>query len=139
VSQGLDLIWYGDSISEAFRGTGAGRPCPSRDAQEVWRTHYASKYRNAVFACAWDKTNHLLWRLQHGEAPEVGRRPNRDRMSYIGCQIGPNVSYCAWDKTNYLLWRLQQGGGAGGRQTDFQGAMLVFASMAQNPRVRSTS
>ena len=49
--QGVDLLFYGDSITETWRGTDMGRPC-SRCAgvPDVFRKHFASKYESEVLA-----------------------------------------------------------------------------------------
>jgi hypothetical protein len=67
--QGLDLIWFGDSISEHFLGTDTGVPSP-KTTVPVWEQHY-SKYRSACFSLAHDRTVGLLWRVINGEAPEA--------------------------------------------------------------------
>jgi hypothetical protein len=69
VSQGLDLIWYGDSVSEHFLGTDTGVPTP-KTTVVVWEQHY-SKYRSACFSLSHDRSPGLLWRVINGEAPEA--------------------------------------------------------------------
>ena len=56
VKQGkVDLVFLGDSITEAWDGPGA----------ELWKTRYAT--RNAVnLGISGDQTEHLLWRLRNG-------------------------------------------------------------------------
>jgi hypothetical protein len=72
LSQGYDMIWYGDSISEAFRGTEDGGQLEGLVAiKAVWEKHYGSKYKAAVMACAHDRTTNLLWRLLNGESPQA--------------------------------------------------------------------
>jgi hypothetical protein len=68
-SQGLDLIWYGDSISEHFLGTDTGDPTEKSTAA-AWEKHYG-KYRSACFSLAHDGTPGVLWRVINGEAPEA--------------------------------------------------------------------
>jgi lysophospholipase L1-like esterase len=53
---GIDLVFMGDSITDAWRTTG----------KAVWDTYYLP--RNAVnFGISGDRTQHLLWRIQEGE------------------------------------------------------------------------
>ena len=50
--QGLDLVFYGDSITEAFRGTLMGVPYDKfRDVPEVFAKHYG-RLRAHVFSVA---------------------------------------------------------------------------------------
>jgi beta-glucosidase len=57
VAQGnVDLIYVGDSITHGFENTG----------KAVWDTYYAP--RHAVnMGFSGDQTQHVLWRLEHGE------------------------------------------------------------------------
>jgi beta-glucosidase len=56
VKQGnVDLIFIGDSITQAWEGAG----------KEVWKKYYGG--RNAVnLGIGGDRTQHVLWRLDHG-------------------------------------------------------------------------
>ena len=60
----IDLLFLGDSITAAWATTGAA----------VWQRHYGA-LRAAYFGIGGDQTEHVLWRVQHGElegiAPEV--------------------------------------------------------------------
>ena len=50
----FDLLMVGDSITQNFEGVGAA----------VWKEHFAP--RGALnLGCGGDRTNHVLWRLQH--------------------------------------------------------------------------
>jgi lysophospholipase L1-like esterase len=53
---GVDVLFIGDSITDAWRGTG----------KDVWMERYAP-LRAANFGIGGDRTEHLLWRLQNGE------------------------------------------------------------------------
>jgi hypothetical protein len=49
------VIFIGDSITQGWEGSG----------KEVWSTYYAK--RNAVnLGISGDRTQHVLWRLDHG-------------------------------------------------------------------------
>ena len=56
VKQGnVDLIFIGDSITQGWEGAG----------KDVWQQYYAK--RNAVnLGIGGDRTQHVLWRLDHG-------------------------------------------------------------------------
>ena len=49
--QRLDLLFYGDSILETFRGTSRGGPCARCiGGPEVFQQHFSSKYNSTVLA-----------------------------------------------------------------------------------------
>ena len=52
----VDLIFDGDSITDFWEGKG----------KEVWERNYA-KLNPADFGISGDRTEHLLWRLDHGQ------------------------------------------------------------------------
>jgi lysophospholipase L1-like esterase len=60
----IDLLFLGDSITDGWREAGAN----------VWDTYYVPRHA-ANFGISGDQTQHLLWRIQHGEleglAPKV--------------------------------------------------------------------
>jgi lysophospholipase L1-like esterase len=53
---GLDIVFLGDYIVERWRDTGLS----------VWNKHYASR-RAVSFGIDGDRTQHVLWRMDHGE------------------------------------------------------------------------
>jgi len=59
-----ELVFIGDSITEYWEGAG----------REIWQRHYA-KFHALNLGFAGDRTENVLWRLQHGEidglAPKV--------------------------------------------------------------------
>lgn len=59
---GVDLAFLGDSITHSWEGPG----------QRVWDHYYANR-RAADFGFSGDRTEHVLWRLAHGEL--VGLSP----------------------------------------------------------------
>jgi beta-glucosidase len=55
-AQTIKIIFYGDSITEGWKGSG----------QEVWKEYYST--RNAVnYGIGGDLTQHLIWRINNGE------------------------------------------------------------------------
>lgn len=82
--QGLDIVVYGDSIMEAFRGTMLGQPLETYDGNKaIWQRLMGGR-RAAVLAIAGDQPVHLLWRLANGEGP-AGLNPKQ-----ITVMIGTN-------------------------------------------------
>lgn len=59
---GVDLLFLGDSITDGWRGGG----------KAVWEKNFAP-FKAANFGIGGDRTEHVLWRLQHGEL--VGIKP----------------------------------------------------------------
>jgi beta-glucosidase len=52
----IDLLFLGDSITQNWGGVG----------KDVW-TQYYGEMKAAAFGIGYDRTQHLLWRLQNGE------------------------------------------------------------------------
>ena len=51
--QGFELIFYGDSITEDWRGTSGGLPWPiGSGTADVFYKHFGSKYKAEVLAIA---------------------------------------------------------------------------------------
>lgn len=53
---GVELLFLGDSITDFWRNRGSN----------VWNTYYAPRHA-ANFGISGDRTEHLLWRITHGE------------------------------------------------------------------------
>ena len=53
---GIDILFMGDSITDFWRNRGSN----------VWNQYYASRHA-ANFGISADRTQHVLWRLDHGE------------------------------------------------------------------------
>jgi len=53
---GIDLLFMGDSITDFWRNRG----------KNVWEKFYASRHA-ANFGIGGDRTQHVLWRIEHGE------------------------------------------------------------------------
>lgn len=70
--KGFELLFFGDSITECWRGTGIGKPSPGNCAgtPDVYDRHWRQHYNSQVFAVGADKTCHLMWRLLHGTSPQ---------------------------------------------------------------------
>jgi len=57
---GVGLLFLGDSITDGWRwGQGHG-------GLNIWPKYYASRHA-ANFGIGGDRTEHVLWRLEHGE------------------------------------------------------------------------
>lgn len=59
---GWDLIFIGDSITQGWEGRG----------KAVWNKYYANR-KAANFGISGDRTEHVLWRMDHGEI--LGLKP----------------------------------------------------------------
>lgn len=81
----VDLILVGDSITQMWGGS----PQPGGPGQFLWDKYFGS--RNAVnLGFGWDRTQHVLWRLQNGEID--GIRP-KVAVVLIGTNnIGTNTT-----------------------------------------------
>jgi alpha-mannosidase len=53
---GIDLLFMGDSITDFWRNRGI----------EIWNKYYAPRHA-ADFGISGDRTQHVLWRIEHGE------------------------------------------------------------------------
>lgn len=72
---GIDLVLLGDSITHAWEGPG----------KEVWTEYYA--HRNAAnFGISGDRTQHVLWRIDHGNFDGINPK-------LIVIMIGTNNSH----------------------------------------------
>jgi lysophospholipase L1-like esterase len=60
---GIDVLFLGDSITDFWRNRGSN----------VWNTYYAPRHA-ANFGISGDRTEHLLWRMTHGELDGVKPR-----------------------------------------------------------------
>ena len=59
----VDMIFIGDSITHYFGGPPKAKYVRGGD---IWEKYYSK--RNAVnMGLGWDRTQHILWRLDHGE------------------------------------------------------------------------
>jgi beta-glucosidase len=96
---GIDLLFLGDSITEGWETAG----------RDVWAKHYGRR-KAAAFGIGGDATQHLLWRLEHGELD--GCRP-RAIVVLIGTNNNwasgkPNTPEQIADGVNAVLARLRE-------------------------------
>lgn len=61
---GVDVLFVGDSITDGWRNP------PPRGGKAVWDREFAP-LRAANFGIGGDRTQHVLWRLQNGEAEGI--------------------------------------------------------------------
>jgi len=61
---GIDLLFEGDSITEGWMG---------KNGKDVWKQRYLDKYGEKVanFGISGDRTQHVLWRNEHGELENI--------------------------------------------------------------------
>jgi lysophospholipase L1-like esterase len=59
---GIDVLFLGDSITDFWRS-----PNPEKGGKAVWDREFAPLHA-ANFGISGDRTQHVLWRLRHGEA-----------------------------------------------------------------------
>lgn len=83
------LVLFGDSITESWRGTSYCKPVPrTKGVADVLRLTLAQKWSSPLpLGIAADMTQHLLWRLRHGELSDGMRADPQLRMALL---IGTN-------------------------------------------------
>lgn len=83
---GWDVLFYGDSIIEEWRGTFLGAPWgPFHDVRKVWDEFFGRKsYRAHSMGIASDGVEQLLWRIQHGELPSQGQHHPKVVVVHVG-------------------------------------------------------
>jgi len=57
---GIDILFMGDSITDNWRSKGSN----------VWNQYYAPRHA-ANFGIGGDRTQHVLWRIEHGELDRI--------------------------------------------------------------------
>ena len=82
----IEVLFLGDSITDFWRS-----PDPERGGRAVWEREFAP-LQAANFGISGDRTQHVLWRLRHGEA--VGYRPR-----VVVLMIGTNNTGLERDRT----------------------------------------
>jgi lysophospholipase L1-like esterase len=73
----IDVVFLGDSITDGWRGNG----------REVWKEHFVP-LAAANFGIGGDRTQHVLWRVQHGELD--GYKPKAVVMMIGTNNLGSN-------------------------------------------------
>ncbi|KAK9907995.1 hypothetical protein WJX75_001192 [Coccomyxa subellipsoidea] len=83
---GWDVLFYGDSIVEEWRGTFLGAPWgPFHDVRKVWDEFFGRKpYTAHSMGIASDGVEQLAWRLQHGELPVDRDRQPKVIIVHVG-------------------------------------------------------
>jgi lysophospholipase L1-like esterase len=76
---GIDLLFVGDSITQGWPTTG----------KTVWEKYYGAM-KAAQFGVGYDRTQHVLWRLQNGEGQ--GLQPKVVELLIGTNNLGPNTS-----------------------------------------------
>ncbi|CBN77689.1 lipolytic enzyme, G-D-S-L [Ectocarpus siliculosus] len=64
------VLVLGDSITEELLGTRGGKTRPDWGSPAVWMRYYAD-LGSINLGVSGDQTQHLLWRLQNGELPDL--------------------------------------------------------------------
>lgn len=83
----VDLVWYGDSITENWERNG---PPAFYEFAPAWQHYYGSR-RALNLGFKGDSTAHLLWRLRNGEANGISPRA---AVVLIGAN---NLGLSHWD------------------------------------------
>eukprot|EP00554_Chaetoceros_debilis_P010445 CAMPEP_0194110468 /NCGR_PEP_ID=MMETSP0150-20130528/9716_1 /TAXON_ID=122233 /ORGANISM="Chaetoceros debilis, Strain MM31A-1" /LENGTH=237 /DNA_ID=CAMNT_0038799663 /DNA_START=448 /DNA_END=1161 /DNA_ORIENTATION=- len=71
----LDVVFFGDSITEGWRGTSFGQAVKKKQEntqvfEGLFDMDSGGDYDGLALGIAGDKSPNLLWRLQHGEMPK---------------------------------------------------------------------
>ncbi len=70
--QGFELVFYGDSITETWRGTDLGKPCKRpgcKEGPDIFRQHFGDRWRTGVLGVAGRcSTSSVLQRGMHATA-----------------------------------------------------------------------
>ena len=91
-SRPVDLVWYGDSITENWERDG---PPDYFDFAPVWQ-HYYGDRRALNLGFSGDSTAHLLWRLRNGQVEGISPRV---AVVLIGAN---NLGLAHWDASQTL-------------------------------------
>lgn len=77
----IGIIFLGDSITHGWEGAG----------REVWERFYAPR-RAVNFGISGDRTQHVLWRLQHGNLDGLAQPAEGEAPRLVVLMIGTNNS-----------------------------------------------
>ena len=80
------LVFLGDSITETWLGTSYGDAVRrASGAPAMLEAKFGSRFDPIVLAISGDQTQHLMWRLDHGELPrEASKTTNATFVVMIG-------------------------------------------------------
>ncbi|KAK9916523.1 hypothetical protein WJX75_003696 [Coccomyxa subellipsoidea] len=98
---GIDLLFYGDSLTELWRGTAWGYNSRLGGGIPAVFSRYFGQYRSVVCGSGGDTTANLWWRIQNGELP----RNHQPKLAVV--MIGANdltaayVQCGTWDQSSY--------------------------------------
>ena len=68
VVQQLDLVFYGDSIAETWRGTDMGRDCwRCKGGPDIFQKYFGSRYTSKIFAVGGKPALEIWSYLCHAE------------------------------------------------------------------------
>jgi hypothetical protein len=81
-----DAVWLGDGLTEAYRGTILGRPRAYLEGVRQMFEAEAPWKEPLVLAIAGDMTQHLLWRLEHGQLPARLRASGAPINLHVGME-----------------------------------------------------
>jgi len=87
--QAYDLILYGDSLTEAWRGTDHCQPCTRPGLERtgcdglpaLFNSTYGRRYRAAALGIAGDRVANLMWRMENGQLPASHQVRSRQRSA----------------------------------------------------------
>jgi len=85
-NQQRKMVLFGDSITESWRGTSYCKKVPrAAGIPAVLNSTLVGYHAPIALGIAADQTQHLLWRMQHGElAPEMAMDPRLTAVLLIG-------------------------------------------------------
>lgn len=95
VKDGVDVIFYGDSITEGWKGTSYGFANGRKSEnlavfESLFNADKGGKFNGIPMGISGDRSPDLLWRLQHGELP-ISLKP-----AVFWVLIGTNDMGWAW-------------------------------------------
>lgn len=98
--EGFELLFYGDSITEQWRGTDQGGVCTRCIGDQEIFKKYFGKYRSDVLAVGGDQVGHLMWRLLHGDIPR--RHHPQVALVMIGINDLGAAADCSQENPSYI-------------------------------------
>lgn len=129
--KGYQLLLYGDSLAEAWRGTDHCKPCDEtirttcKGAPEVLQAYFGRRWRVGVAGIAGDQAANLIWRLQNGQLPTSSFQP-RVAILFIGTN---DLGAAAWGKSVRRAARALKSAVPGVAERVQQAAQLIRSEM----------